>query len=111
ASRRAVKCDGGFRLRRRLGGLADAELAQAPAQGARVDAEDARGALLALDHPARALEDALDVAALDVFQALGTRGCGGGARKGELAVGDDERALDHVLELADVSRPVVGAGA
>src|SRR5205823_1718002 len=102
-----------------LGGLANTELAQATAQRARVEAEDARRAALALDLPARAFEDALDVRALHLFQSCFTRQWGrswlpwSGRKQGgaveQRPARHDHRAFDHVLELADVARPVVGA--
>src|SRR5262245_24763125 len=54
---------------RRLGDLANAELAQPSSQGARVEAQDAGRAMLAFDDPTCAFENAPDVRALHLLEA------------------------------------------
>src|SRR5690606_37029854 len=125
---------GGTRSPTRSAATADVELAHAAAQCARVQSECAGRAEFTLDPPARALEDIPDVRALDVLERVAPRRHANraGERRGERgrvrgrircigdrheqlaavqrpAVRQDQRALDQVLELADVARPVAGA--
>src|SRR5213593_4004678 len=81
-----------------------------------MEAEPLGGVALAVDLPARALEHAANVRALDVVQALegwlSGRAAGGSAQRlleAQRGSGrEDQRSLDHVLELADVAGPRVG---
>src|SRR5262245_17806710 len=100
------------------GSFSNAELAQAAAQRAGIEAEDARRAAVSLDHPVRTFEDAPDVRALHVLERATGRderdGRRFGCRREEVAAVEhpaarrDHRALHQVFELADIARPTVG---
>src|SRR6266536_995724 len=93
----------------------DAEALHPRAEGAGIEAELLGGVALAVDLPVRALEHTADVRALDVVEAL-EAGLAGRAvgREGQHLLHvqrgtrrEDERPVDHVLELADVPGPRV----
>ncbi len=93
----------------------DAEPLHPRAERAGIEPELLGGVALAVDLPAAGLEHAVHVRALDIVKTLEDRltgrAVGGGVQYFvEVQRGssrEDERPLDHVLELADVSRPRV----
>src|SRR6185503_8576564 len=107
------------RFRRRVaacasvGLRADAEAGEAAVEGAAREAEDAGGFA---DVAALGGEGALDEVALDLLEGHVLEAGGGFGARAELEVGggdvvaggEQARALDDVLELADVAGPGVG---
>ena len=102
----------------------DPELAHAELQRRSLHSEPGRCAVEAADHPLAALDGADDVPALGLFKRLDvitldeaqlpSRRGGWAAMTGTSSVGpgrQDHGALDAVLQLADVARPVVAASA
>src|SRR5262245_1143987 len=99
------------------GSLANTELAEAPAQRARIESEDVCGAVLSLYHPPRAFEHAPDMRALHFLQRAAGRGQRDRRRFGwheetaaveHAAARHDHCALDQVFELTNIARPVIG---
>src|SRR5262245_16696095 len=98
-------------------GPGDAELAHARLERGPLEAENLGGPALTAHAPADAFEHRQDVAALDLVERArslrpGLSGSGGRRRQGALDVqpvrpAEDDRALDDVLELADVAGPVI----
>src|SRR5262245_24092466 len=109
----------------RSGGLANAELPHATAEGARVEAEARGGASLPLDYPASLVEHPPDVRSLDILKRIARPRGGrrllwaptrarGSERLGRIegrAAPENRGTLDRVFELADIARPIVGDGA
>ena len=104
----------GYDFRRSL----DAQLVHAGAQRARAQAQDLRGAGRPFDAPSGALKDLADVIAFDVDERsepaalsrhfLDVQRLADEPREIERAFArDHEGALNHVLQLTDVARPVV----
>src|SRR5262245_18422687 len=95
----------------------DAELPHARLERGPLHPEDLRGPVVAADPPAHALEDREDVVPLHRLErpaGARRRGGGGSGGGGEQVVQlepvrrrENDGALDDVLQLADVPRPVV----
>src|SRR3954451_8135278 len=105
-------------LRGFVGRARDAELLEPAAEGVGMEAQDLGRAARPIDDPVRLAEDSHDMAALDCFEG-GDRGisCRDGGTGGQLGVDleveggagrEDDGALEHVLQLADITGPSIG---
>src|SRR5262245_54346764 len=90
----------------------DAELAHSRFERGPLESEELRGPVLPADTPAHALENRQDVLLFDLHEGprrlRSCPGAGGGEGVVQLepALGrEDDGALDHVLQLADVAGP------
>src|SRR5215510_7272511 len=105
-------------LRGFVGRTRNAELLEPAAEGVGMEAQDLGRAAGPVDDPMRLAEDGDDMAALDRFEG-GDRGisCRDGGAGGRLGVDleveggagrEDDGALEHVLQLADIPGPSIG---
>src|SRR5262249_48947979 len=107
-------------LRGVVGRASDSELLEATAERIGMEAEDPGGAARPVDDPVGPSQDREDMASLNLLQrgrgcVLG-RGDGGGAVAVDLEVedrsgGEDDGALERVLQLADIPGPPIGGQA
>src|SRR5207245_9920213 len=97
-----------------LGALRDSELPHLGLEGRAFHAQPSRGPGRSTDHPMRLVESSQDVLSLGGFQSLDAVGRGAirycQLRQGDMQVGSsgqDDRTLDEIFELTDITRPVI----
>src|SRR6185369_12173667 len=96
-----------------VSGTADPQLLHPELEGAAAQAQTLRGVALARHLPTARVEHGADVPPLDLLEGGALRGGGRGKQAGHAErlhgqhapVRHDHRALDDVLQLADVARP------